>query len=253
MIEMSYILKKLYMVGVFLLVLVGMNATLSVFTGKDLIVSLFGRRSMLTYALFLFVGITALGLVFARDFYLPFLGETVMPCSVLPVSTPENADTKIHVRVEPGAKVMYWAAEPSNEDLKGIQDWRKAYLGFQNAGVAMADEAGNVELAVRTPQAYAVPMKGKLNPHVHYRVCRNDGMMERVETAFLNSDAQLAEGFVDVFVSEEQPMPIVEPKSAVEEINITAQKTAAQSLMAESGALDEAEFGFHGAEYQKAF
>jgi hypothetical protein len=117
----------------------------------------------------------------------------------------------------------------------------------------MADAAGNVELAVRSPQAYAVPMKGKLNPHVHYRVCRDDGMMERVETTFLNSAAPLAEGFVDVFVPEEEAVPIVQPGTAVSEINATAQRTAAQSLMTESGAPDEAEAVFHGAEIQQAF
>lgn len=246
-------MKKLYMIGAFLLLLVAVNAALSVFTGKDLIASLFGRRSLLTYALFLGVGAAAIGLAFSRDFYLPFLGETVMPCSVLSASTPEGADTKMSVQVHPGAKVMYWAAEPTNEDLKGIQDWRKAYMGFRNAGVATADAAGNVELAVRTPQAYAVPTKGKLNPHVHYRVCRDDGMMDRVETAFLNSAAPLAEGFVDVFVPETEAVAIVEPGTAVAEINATAARTAAQSLMTESGAPDEAVPGFHGATLDQAF
>lgn len=249
----QYVMKKLYMVAVFLLVLVGLNAGLSVFTGKDLIVSLFGRRSVLTYALFLGVGAAAIGLAFARDFYLPFLGETVMPCSVLPVSTPEGADTKMRIQVHPGAKVMYWAAEPTNEDLKGVQDWRKAYLGFRNAGVAVADAAGNVELAVRTPQSYAVPMKGTLNPHVHYRVCRDDGMMERVETAFLNSAAPLAEGFVDAYALTEDAVAMVQPDTAVAEINATAARTAAQSQMTESGALDESEQGFHGAALGQAF
>lgn len=251
--DKSYVMKKLYMVAVFLLILVAVNAALSVFTGRDLITSVFGRRSLLTYALFLGVGVAAVVLAFTRDFYLPFLGETVMPCSVLPVSTPEGSDTKMNVQVNPGAKVMYWAAEPKNEDLKGIQDWRKAYMGFRNAGVALADAAGNVELAVRTPQAYAVPTKGKLNPHIHYRVCRDDGMMERVETAFLNSAAPLAEGFVDVYVPETEGIAIVQPDTAVAEINTTAERTAAQSLMTESGAQDEAEPGFHGAALGQAF
>lgn len=245
-------MKKLYMIGVLLLIVVGFNVGMSVLTGKDLISSLFGRRSLLTNALFLGAGLAALGLAFARDFYLPFLGETVMPCSVLPVSTPEGADTKIHVNVHPGAKVMYWAAEPTNEELKGLQDWRKAYLRFRNAGVVIADESGKAELAVRSPQPYTVPTKGKLNPHIHYRVCRDDGMMERVETVFLDT-ATATEGFADVFVPSEDAVAIVQPESAVSEINATAQRTAAQSLMAESGALDEAEFGFHGAALDHAF
>ena len=245
-------MKKLYMIGVLLLIAAGFNAAICVFTGRDLITSLFGRRSIMTNALFLGMGVAALLLAFCRDFYLPFLGETVMPCSVLSVQKPEGADTSAKILVAPGAKVMYWAAEPKNEDLKGIQDWRKAYLGFRNAGVAVADANGNVELSVREPQAYSVPMKGKVDSHIHYRVCRNDGMMDRVETTFLNSGAPLAEGFVDTFVSESAPS-IVEPSTAVQEINQNAARTAAQSLMTQSGAVDEAEGGFHGAALGQAF
>jgi uncharacterized membrane protein YuzA (DUF378 family) len=249
----SYFMKKLYMVGVLLLIIGGFNAALCVFTGRDLITSLFGRRSIMTNALFLGMGVAALLLALCRDFYLPFLGETVMPCSVLSVQKPEGADTNAKVHVTPGAKVMYWAAEPKNEELKGLQDWRKAYLGFRNAGVAVADANGTVELSVRNPQAYSVPMKGKLNSHIHYRVCGNDGMMDRVETTFLNSAAPLAEGFVDTFVPSGAEPSIVQPATAVQEINQNAARTAAQSLMTESGALDEAEGGFLGAALAQAF
>jgi uncharacterized membrane protein YuzA (DUF378 family) len=251
--DRSYLMKKLYIVGVLLLIVGGFNAGVCLLAGKDFITSLFGRRSIVTNVLFLGMGLAALALAFSRDFYLPFLGETVMPCSILKPSTPEGADMKMKLQVRPGAKVMYWGAEPKNEDLKEIQDWRKAYLGFQNAGVAVADENGRVELAVRTPQAYAVPMKGKLNAHVHYRVCGNDGMVDRVETAFLNSAAPLAEGFVDAFVPSGNEPAIVDPSNAVYEINMTAQRTADQSLMVQSDAVDEAEDRFHGAALAQAF
>lgn len=240
--DRAYLMKKLYMIGLVLLIVGGFNAGVMVLTGRDMITSLFGRRSLLTNALFLGMGITALALAFCRDFYLPFLGETVMPCSLLEPSKPEGADTNLKLQVHPGAKVMYWAAEPKNEDLKGLQDWRKAYLGFRNAGVAIADENGAVELSVRSPQAYSVPMKGKLNPHVHYRVCREDGMMDRVETTFVK------EGFVD-FATSEAERSIVEPGNAVEEINTVAKRTAAQSLMAQSGALDEHEYNMRGSPF----
>lgn len=258
MMDRAYVMKKLYMVAILLLIVGGFNAGVCVLTGRDVISSLFGRRSMLTNALFLGMGVAALGLAFMRDVYLPFLGETVMPCSMLSPSTPEGADTKVRVNVgHPGAKVMYWAAEPKNEDLKGIQDWRKAYLGFRNAGVAVADAAGNVELAVRAPQAYAVPMKGALNPHIHYRVCRNDGMMERVETTFLaaagTGAAGAVEGFVADYVMDGAAPAAVQPSTALAEINEVAQRTAAQSLMMETGAPDEAEPLFHGAALAQAF
>lgn len=240
------------MVGVVLLIVGGFNAGLCVLTGKDLIVSLFGRRSLLTNALFLGMGVAALALAFCRDFYLPFLGETVAPCSVLSAQVPEGADMKLSVQVHPGAKVMYWATEPADaaSSQANVPDWKQAYGEFQNAGVAIADDEGNAELAVRTPQAYAVPTKGKLNPHVHYRECGDDGMMKRVETAFLNA-SHGNEGFVDVFESVEPSQPRVGLKNAIAEINAVVQQTAAQSLMTESGALDEYENKFHGAAFSK--
>lgn len=241
--DKSYLMNKLYMIGALLLIVGGFNTAVALFTGKDFIASLFGRRSILTNALFFGIGLAALALAFSRDFYLPFLGQTVMPCSLLNPSTPEGADMKMNVQVRPGAKILYWAAEPANTDLKGIQDWRKAYLGFRNAGVAVADDHGVAELAVRTPQAYSVPMKGKLNAHVHYRVCGDDGMMDRVETAVLpgaGAGAAAAEGFVS-------------NSSSDEEINAVAQRTAAQSLMAESGAIDESNVGRAGANLSEAF
>jgi uncharacterized membrane protein YuzA (DUF378 family) len=247
-------MKKLYMVGVLLLIIGGFNTGLCVLTGNDMIRTLLGRRSILTNALFLGMGLAALGLAFCRDFYLPFLGQTVMPCSLLTEHTPEGANTSVRVHVHPGAKVMYWAAEPENTELKEIQDWRKAYLGFRNAGVTIANADGIAELKVRKPQAYSVPMKGKLESHVHYRVCGDDGMMDRVETTFLHSAAhEAAEGFIDTFEVHESGPSIIEPDHAVAEINATAKKTAAESLMAESGALDEAQSVFHGAELGQAF
>lgn len=242
------------MVGVLLLIVGGFNTSLAVLTGNDMISTLFGRRSILTNALFLGMGLAALGLAFCRDFYLPFLGQTVMPCSLLSEHTPEGADTSVRVHVHPGAKVMYWAAEPENAELKEVQDWRKAYLGFRNAGVAIANADGIAELKVRKPQAYSVPMKGKLEAHVHYRVCGDDGMMDRVETTFLEAAAaQTAEGFIDTFEASESGPSVIIPDHALAEINEVAKKTAAESLMAESGAFDEAEYMFHGAELGQAF
>ena len=41
-------------------------------------------------------------------------------------------------------------------------------------------------LKVREPQSYAVPFKGKLESHIHYRVCGESGFMGRVNTTFIN-------------------------------------------------------------------
>jgi hypothetical protein len=129
--------------------------------------------------------------------YLPFLGPTVMPCSLLANRIPEHADTEVRVDgLKPGATVMYWAAEqslgnwrsqpaePATDGLARIKDWRQAYLDFANAGVTRADDAGVAVLVIRKPQPYTVPVKGRLESHVHWRVCEGH-MLGPVQTTML--------------------------------------------------------------------
>jgi uncharacterized membrane protein YuzA (DUF378 family) len=158
---------------------------------------IFGANSFIPRIVYVIVGISALALMFQRDTYLPFLGPTVLPCSLIPERIPEGADTSVQVNVTPGAKVLYWAAEPSSEGLKKINDWRGAYLKFMNAGVVTATKDGVATLYVKNPQPYTVPWKGRLEPHVHYRVCGQNGMMERIETVYMS------DGRVEPFTGSE--------------------------------------------------
>lgn len=148
---------------------------------------LFGRK-LLGRAVYIIIGLMAITVMFDRDTYLPFLGPTLVPCSVLKDRTPSGATRSVQVKVRPGAKVLYWAAEPTgaSEDLKKVSDWKRAYAQYENAGVATAGEDGVATLRVREPQPYWVPMKGTLQHHVHYRVCGEAGWMERVQTVFLD-------------------------------------------------------------------
>jgi uncharacterized membrane protein YuzA (DUF378 family) len=241
--DQRYIQKKLYMLGALLLVIGGLNWGIVALTGGDLVSSVFGRGSVVARGIFLLVALAAAFFIFKRDYYLPFLGETHVPCSVLADKTPENAETAIGVRVRPGAKVIYWAAEPANEDLKTLNDYRGAYLEYRNAGVATADEDGNATLKVRTPQGYTVPMKGQLPPHIHYRECDGRGFMKAIVTVTLDGK----EYFENPVAREEMPEKIknasdfayIEPGEALEEINRTARLTLQNSLMPESGAPSE--------------
>ena len=133
-------------------------------TGKDIVSRVLGKRAWIVYAL---VGLSALWVGFSRDTYLPFLGRSVFPCSLLKNQTPEGADTEVFVQVKPGAKVMYWGAEPDTEFLKRIKTWKEAYMRYENAGVTTADDTGRVVLRLRKPQSYSVPSKGQLPAHVH--------------------------------------------------------------------------------------
>jgi len=147
----------------------------------------------LSRPIFILVGICAIGVMFCRDFYLPFLGQSVVPCGAIKEKVPEGATVMMSIRVKPGQKVLYWASEPATEKLKKIKRWDEAYLGFENAGVTVADEKGNAVLRVRKPQVYTVPFKGQLEPHIHYRTCMGNGFIGRVETAYLDQKAANAD------------------------------------------------------------
>ncbi len=163
--------------------------------GYNPIARMLGAKSIATRVVYCLVGLSALTIMFHRDTYLPFLGETAFPCSVIPEQIPEGADSQVQVKVNPGAKVVYWAAEPDTEGMKKLQDWRKAYLKFMNVGVVKADQHGVATLMVRNPQPYTVPWMGRLEPHVHFRECGENGMMGRINTVYMSS------GKVETFIS----------------------------------------------------
>lgn len=238
--------KKAYALAILLLVVGGISIGVMAVTGRDIFSILTAKRTWILNVLLIAIGVSAVVVGLYRDSYLPFLGPTIMPCSLLRAQTPEGADTDVRIYAKPGATVLYWAAEPANKDLQGLNDWRKAYLGHRNAGVVVADSDGYATLKVRKPQAYSVPMKGALVPHIHYRVCREQGFIGRVETVtldgkeyFENSESP-EEGDMEYFegagYSEDR---YVQPENALNEINYAAEQTAARSLMTAEGALDE--------------
>ncbi|NBV77826.1 DUF378 domain-containing protein [bacterium] len=190
-----YYHKKLYMIVIFL-VLVGSINWLSIgATGQDLV-----RLVLpLKYArwLYIVIGLGAIPLLFQRDVYLPFLGEMVLPAGAMSEKTPQNANDQVTIRTRPGAKVVYWAAEPDPNQGRNLPTFHKAYSEYENSGVVVADTSGHAILRFRgPPQAYAVPFKGRLEPHVHFRVEEANGLFGRVQTLFVKSGH--VEGFADM-------------------------------------------------------
>lgn len=190
-----YIEKWMFKLAMILLIVGAFNWLSIGATGVNFVERLLGK--MIARGVYIVVGVAALSIMFNRDTYLPFLGETVMPCGVIPESTPQGADTEMRVSELPvGAKVLYWAAEPETENMKELKDWRKAYLKFMNAGVTVVGADGVAVLRVRKPQPYTVPWKGRLEPHVHFRICSSDGMLGRIKTIYV-SDGRV-EGFQEI-------------------------------------------------------
>lgn len=164
-------MKKVHMLAVALLVIGGL---LGLWCWR--------KRSFWGNALAVLIALAALYIGTQRDSYLPFLGETVIPCSVLRDRIPDHADVEVTVdHLKPGAKVIFWAAEPATEGLAKIQDWQRAYLDLANAGVATVTAAGTATLRIRKPQPYTVPLLGRLESHVHWRSCQDGGFMGPVQ------------------------------------------------------------------------
>jgi uncharacterized membrane protein YuzA (DUF378 family) len=176
--DYSMITKKLYMISLVLIIVGSLNWFIIGLTGVNFLDNL-GFFSKIIYII---VGLSAFMIMFNRDTYLPFLGESVVPCSILSNRTPPGADTEVVITGPAGKKVLFWAAEPNSEQLKELHDWRKAYSDFQNIGVATFGANGTAILSVRKPQQYQVPWKGALKAHIHYRICGENGMLGRVET-----------------------------------------------------------------------
>lgn len=198
-----YVKAWAFYLAMALLILNGLNALVVAFTEVDALQWVVGK-GVLGTLLYGLIGLSALFIMFDRDTYLPFLGPMVMPCGALQDREPPGATKEIHVSVAPHRKIIYWAAEPANENLKSVTSWQEAYQKYENAGVATSDGAGQATLRVRAPRSYEVPMKGVLEPHVHYRVCDEaGGQMGRIYTVPVNH-TNTVEGF-----SKEEPFATV--------------------------------------------
>jgi uncharacterized membrane protein YuzA (DUF378 family) len=184
--------KMAFKMAMVLLIVGGLNWLLVGLFNWNLVKALLGQ-GLVARGIYVLVGIAALSIMFDRDTYLPFLGPTVMPCAAIPDRVPPGASKTVSVAAPPGSKIFYWAAEPEMEALKQIQDWKVAYANYENAGVATADQNGQAVLKVRTPQAYTVPFKGRIDPHIHFRICETSGMLGRIKTVFVKDGR--VEGF----------------------------------------------------------
>jgi uncharacterized membrane protein YuzA (DUF378 family) len=198
----NYYAKWVHAVAIGFVVVAALNLGVIGLTGVNLVGRIVGARSVTARVIYVLMGLAAIYVGFRRDTYLPFLGETVMPCGALMERVPDHADTEVVIHsLPPGRKVLYWAAEPSRisysfgqtygvntpqepatAGLGAINDWRKAYLDFANAGVTTVNDMGMAVLRVRSPQSYRVPIGKTLESHVHWRLCGEGGMLGPVQS-----------------------------------------------------------------------
>lgn len=136
------------------------------------------RNKMLS----LVIGICAVSLAFRRDFYLPFLGQTVVPLLNESHQVALGASkTTVQLKgLPPKSRVIFWAAMPGKDTLSNPME---AYADYSNSGAAMSDANGNASLQLNCPMQYKVHNK-TLYKHLHYRFedPKMKGMFSRVYT-----------------------------------------------------------------------
>lgn len=156
-----------------------------------------------TTVVYILIGLSALYLMFDRDYYLPFLGQTVIPLNSNPNILLNNPNI-IHtlntsvlkneevVRVNlsnlpANTRVIYWAAQKGDNV---VNNPIKAYGTYANMGVSKTDDKGNLVISINCPAEYKIQKLGfstKLTRHIHYRyeIPNVPGMFSRVYTQYI--------------------------------------------------------------------
>jgi hypothetical protein len=137
-------------------------------------------------------GVAAVLLIFQKDFWLPFLGDTVLPLDLIPVKDiKQEGGLTLQVDAPRHSKVIYWAAQSiGNLDISTAIGPKQAYGDYSNSGVVLADDNNKATINVHPPRGYTVekPLRGKMTlpRHIHYRVADPTGAwIGPVQTIFV--------------------------------------------------------------------
>ena len=121
---------------------------------KLLNINLFGfiKNSDILAFLHLIMAIVIIYYLFNRDFYLPFLGETVIPIKNMNNIEDNLLNFKIQ-NLPPNKRLIYWASRSSDQVIRNPID---AYKGYTNSGITKTDSNGNASLEISCPSDYYV-------------------------------------------------------------------------------------------------
>ena len=142
---------------------------------------LFNSDVPLDKIIYLIIAVASFELM-KRDVFLPFLGKTVIPPSVIPLKINKYQNNSVKINVKPNSKVIYWAAKKLDSNNHPVS---QAYGDYSNSGVVMSDKNGIAILKLQKGSGYVVPWGNKqIPPHVHYRVELKPGKLSRIETIY---------------------------------------------------------------------
>jgi hypothetical protein len=133
---------------------------------------------------YLLAGIFTIIIALKRDTWLPFLGENVLPSSLIPLKE-NKGNILVKVHVKPNTKVAYWAALPKDSKLKEDPYVTKAYGDYSNSGVVKSNNKGIAILPIKKSSGYYVPSGKHIQSHIHYREIYDEwGMMGHIKTQY---------------------------------------------------------------------
>ena len=149
---------------------------------KNLLNNTLKMETYIDKIIYFLVALAAIKLSMNRDLWLPFLGESVLPGSLVPLKKVVG-DTTVAVKVKPNTRVAYWASLP--QETNKIPLVHEAYGDFKNAGVVLSNNDGIALLIVNKGTNYIVPTGREIKRHVHYReLDQVYGMMGTLQTVY---------------------------------------------------------------------
>lgn len=175
----------------FLLIIGGLNYFFTSIFNIDLF-ALFQYPGFIRL-LSILIGLSAIYFMFNRDYYLPFLGYSVIPVGSQTTKSVENL-TKIKLSgLPPNTTVIAWGSQNANKIFDNPLD---AYGDYQNTEIKKTDNKGDVIIELPCPAEYYVNkfglMQTKLNKHIHYRyeLPQYKGLFSRIYTRYLDAQCQ---------------------------------------------------------------
>jgi len=123
----------------------------------------------------------------SRNFFLPFLGETVYPTGYLHDREVEHAKVSVEIPIPNDdmtpSHIIFWASNPGLEDRSPQETYGK----YKNSGVkSIPKNASKITVKIHCPSSYIVKRFGRekqLKPHVHYRFAYDSGILGKIHTA----------------------------------------------------------------------
>lgn len=189
MLYYMYLEKTLYLYAKVVILLMVFNVALSFVDSQYNVLLWIVRTPQNLRYLYFFIALVALWVASKRETYLPFLGECVLPSSLLKEGSNVKGDklVEIDIEVPSSSQIVWWASNPSEEKSPNPDVW-KAYDDYMNSGVVNVKN-GVAKITFLCPQEYTVKktlMTKHLKKHIHYREVNNKGMLGAIKTVYVN-------------------------------------------------------------------